>query len=115
MNLIVFLFAFISLVLSDNCGGNCPSGKCPICFCGDAKNMQDITSWCAKYTKWEQKCCQCIVSTESGGNAHALSYNPNGSYDAGLFQINNINWGSCTTGKAPCDPNINLNRAIKLY
>lgn len=104
----------LSVVLTNDCGGNCPSGKCPTCFCGTTKNMQDITAWCEKY-KWDQKCCKCIVSNSSGGNANALNYNSNGSYDAGLFQINNINWGSCTTGKAPCDPNTNLGCAIKQY
>jgi hypothetical protein len=117
MNLLlkITLFSLMSaLVLSDTCGGNCPSGKCPTCYCGTNKSMQDISAMCAKYS-WDQNCCKCIVSHESGGNAHALNYNSNGSTDAGLWQINNVNWGQCSEGKAPCDANVNLNCAIKVY
>jgi Lysozyme like domain len=45
---------------------------------------------------------------ESDGNAHALNYNSNGSYDVGLWQINDSNWKSCSGGKAPCTPSANL-------
>ncbi len=109
--LIVLLFTIAS---SDTCGGNCPSGKCPTCYCGANKSMQDIAYWCNQYS-WDKKCCQCIVSHESGGNAHAINYNTNGSTDVGLWQINNINWGQCSDGKAPCDPKVNLNCAIDMY
>ena len=47
---------------------------------------------------------------ESGGNANAVNQNGNGgSYDVGLWQINDMNWASCNGGKAPCDGNSNLN------
>ncbi len=88
------LLILILYVQSDLCGGNCPSGKCPTCFCGLNKSMQDIPAMCSKFT-WDQSCCRCIVSHESGGNAHAINYNSNGSTDAGLWQINNLNWGQC--------------------
>ena len=52
---------------------------------------------------------------ESGGNANAINYNSNGSYDVGLWQINDFNWKECNQGKAPCDPYQNLNCAIKVY
>lgn len=104
----------IAVGLADSCGGNCPSGKCPSCPCGTTKNMQDIATWCGKHS-WNQACCKCIVSHESGGNAHATNYNSNGSTDVGLWQINSINWGGCSGGKAPCDPTQNLNCAIKVY
>ena len=101
-------------ILTDTCGGNCPSSKCPTCVCGLNKSPQDISAMCSKYT-WSQSCCQCIVAHESGGNAHALNYNANGSYDVGLWQINNVDWGQCSEGKAPCDPQANLNCAVKVY
>lgn len=88
MKLLV-LALLLAIVLADSCGGNCPSGKCPTCYCGTSKNMQDIATWCGKYS-WNQACCKCIVSHESGGNANALNYNTNGSTDVGLWQINTV-------------------------
>jgi hypothetical protein len=102
------------LVYTDSCGGNCPAGNCPICFCGTTKSMQDIGAWCAKYN-WNQACCKCIVSHQSGGNANALFYNPNGSVNVGLWQINGANWYPCNEGRAPCDLNANLQCAIYYY
>ncbi len=90
---IIVVLVLIALALADSCGGNCPSGKCPTCFCGASKNMQDIATWCAKYS-WNQACCKCVVSHESGGNANALNYNTNGSTDVGLWQINNVSLSS---------------------
>ena len=86
---VVVLLLILALALADSCGGNCPSGKCPKCYCGTSKNMQDIGTWCSK-SSWSQSCCKCIVSHESGGNANAENYNTNGSYDVGLWQINNV-------------------------
>lgn len=86
---VVVLLLILALALADSCGGNCPSGKCPKCYCGTSKSMQDIGSWCSK-SSWSQSCCKCIVSHESGGNANAENYNTNGSYDVGLWQINNV-------------------------
>jgi hypothetical protein len=97
MKWIIVLAMIFAIGLADSCGGNCPTGKCPTCFCGTTKKMEDITAWCAKYN-WDQSCCKCIVSHESGGNAHQMNYNINGSTDVGLWQINNINWGSCSNG-----------------
>lgn len=114
MKILLTLFLLTTLVLSDSCGGNCPSGRCTNCFCGNTKLMEDIATWCGKYS-WEQACCKCIVSHESGGNAHAMNHNSDGSTDVGLWQVNNVNWGSCNNGHAPCDPNQNLNCAIKVY
>lgn len=86
---VLVVLLLIALALADSCGGNCPSGKCPTCYCGTTKNNQDIATWCAKYS-WNQACCKCIVSHESGGNAHALNYNTNASTDVGLWQINTV-------------------------
>jgi hypothetical protein len=86
---IAIVLLLVALALADSCGGNCPSGKCPTCYCGTAKRMEDIATWCAKYS-WNQNCCKCIVSHESGGNAHALNYNTNASTDVGLWQINTV-------------------------
>lgn len=60
----------VSMSKSDTCGGNCPTGKCPNCFCGQTKLIVDIAAWCSKYTGWDQSCCKCIAAHESGGNAH---------------------------------------------
>jgi len=35
------------------------------------------------------------MQAESGGNAHAANQNSGGSYDVGLWQINDYNWVSC--------------------
>lgn len=104
----------LGVALSDSCGGNCPSGNCHTCYCGTSKLMEDIATWCGKHN-WNVSCCKCIVSHESGGNAHAMNHNTNGSTDVGLWQINSVNWGGCNGNKAPCDPNENLKCAVKVY
>jgi hypothetical protein len=98
---------------SSTCGGNCPGG-CSSCPCGTSSSYQDIASWCSKYS-WNQKNCQCIMNAESRGNAHAANENSDGSFDVGLWQINDYNWNSCSGGSAPCDPSSNLNCAKKVY
>lgn len=102
-----------STVSSTTCGGNCPGG-CSSCPCGESKNSESISSWCSKHD-WNQKNCECIMRAESGGNAHAANENRDGSFDVGLWQINDFNWGSCSGGRAPCDGNSNLQCAIKVY
>lgn len=86
--LIVVVLLFV-VSMTDSCGGNCPSGKCTTCYCGTTKNMQDISTWCAKDSAWNQSCCKCIVSHESGGNANAMNYF-SGSTMVGLWQINQV-------------------------
>lgn len=103
----------VALVAADTCGGNCPGG-CPTCFCGNTRKVEDISAWCARYS-WNQECCRCIVSHESAGNAHYMHHNSNGSTDVGLWQINNINWGECNNGHAPCDTAQNLHCATQVY
>ena len=96
-------------VTSSTCGGNCPGG-CGSCPCGSSTNYQSVSSWCSKYSGWKQSSCECIMNHESGGNANAVNQNGNGgSYDVGLWQVNDMNWSSCSGGKAPCDPSTNLN------
>ena len=114
---------FISLIvlllgvqaLANTCGGNCPSNDCPSCPCGTQRSVVNIASWCSQFSGWNQACCQCIASHESGGNTNAANHNSNGSYDVGLWQINNVNWASCSGGQAPCDPHTNLQCAIKVW
>ena len=113
MKLVIFL-ALAICIMANSCGGNCPSGGCPSCLCGTTTSPQSISFWCSKYT-WNQSCCQCVMNKESGGNANALNYNTNGSYDVGLWQINQMNWGQCNGGSVPCDPTKNLNCAIDVY
>jgi len=112
---VIALLLLIVLAMADNCGGNCPSGKCPNCPCGTTKYLIDIATWCAKYNGWNQVCCKCIVSHSSGGNAYALNYNTNNSLDVGVWQINSSLWSICSNGHAPCDATSNLNCAIEMY
>merc|ERR1712217_774796 len=106
----LFVFAvlalFIAFAMATTCSGNCPGG-CSSCPCGTTSNYVSSSTYCSKYSDWSQSCCQCIASHESGGNANAKNENTNGSYDIGLFQINDVNWDSCSSGKPPCDPNTN--------
>ena len=88
MRILILLLLF-TVILADSCGGNCPSGHCPTCYCGTSKRVLDIGTWCAKHN-WNQACCKCIVSHESGGNANAMNYNGNKSTDVGLWQINSV-------------------------
>ena len=86
---ITVLLLLVALALTQTCGGNCPAGNCPTCYCTSTKKLLDIATWCAKY-QWNQNCCKCIVSHQSAGNQNALTHNPNGSTDVGLWQINNV-------------------------
>ena len=98
---------------SSTCGGNCPSG-CNTCPCGTGPSAVNIRQWCARYN-WNQANCECIVRHESAGNAYAQHMNRDGTYDVGLWQINQNNWSACSGGRAPCDPNSNLNCAANVY
>lgn len=94
--LMVFtLFAVATFAAAGTCGGNCPSGNCPSCPCGSTVSKVDIASWCAKHS-WNQAHCQCIMNAESGGNANAVNYNSDGSFDVGLWQVNKYNWNACS-------------------
>jgi len=99
----------------NTCGGNCPSNDCSSCPCGTTPNRLSVSEWCGKYSGWNQGQCQCIMSHESGGNANAVNQNSGGSLDVGLWQVNTQNWNSCSGGKPPCDPNTNLQCAIKVF
>jgi hypothetical protein len=101
--------------LSANCGGNCPGNDCPSCPCGSTPSPQNIAAICAQYSGWSQSCCECIVTHESSGNANAVNYNENGSYDIGVFQVNTVNWASCSGGAPPCNVATNLACAIKVF
>ena len=101
MKLLLCLMSIIFVLFADTCGGNCPSSTCPNCPCGTTKNIQDIGGWCSKYF-WNQACCKCIVSHESGGNANAMHFSENQTFDIGLFQINKIHWAACNQGNTPC-------------
>lgn len=65
--LIVALFALT--VLSDNCGGNCPSGKCINCPCGNKKDYPDLNEVCDGIA-WDSNCCKCIILRISLGNTN---------------------------------------------
>lgn len=86
----IFILALlVFFAFAESCGGNCPSGKCPSCPCGTNRKVEDIAAWCSKHS-WNQACCKCIVSHESGGNANSMNYNTNGTFDVGLWQINHV-------------------------
>jgi len=104
---------FAQLNTTSTCGGNCPGG-CSSCPCGSSTSYQDVASWCSKHT-WNQGHCQCIMKAESGGNANAVNQNSGGSYDVGLWQINDYNWNSCSSGSAPCGTSTNLACAKLVY
>ena len=108
------IFCF-TIILADNCGGNCPSGSCDTCHCGYSPSYVDIASACASFGGWSQSCCECIARAESGGNANAQLHNTNDSDDVGLWQINSFNWNSCSGGNAPCDVGVNLACARKVW
>jgi hypothetical protein len=113
-----FILLSLSLfALANTCGGNCPTNYCPSCPCGTKPSYQNIAYWCAKFSGWDQACCQCIVSHESGGNANAANYNlyTDSTFDVGLWQINLVNWGVCNNGNPPCDLNANLQCAIDVW
>ena len=44
------LAVIIPSIMANNCGGNCPSNRCPSCPCGTAKNMVDINAQCARHS-----------------------------------------------------------------
>lgn len=100
-----------------NCGGNCPGGNCNTCPCGTTRSVVTPSTWCSKFTGWSQACCTCIMTNESGGNSNAVNQNKDtrGSLDVGLWQINDMNWASCSSGVAPCDPTANLGCAKKIF
>jgi len=99
----------------NTCGGNCPSNDCRTCICAGGPTYVNIAQICARYSGWNQNCCQCIVRHESSGNVHAQNHNSNGSDDVGVFQINSINWKGCNGGRAPCDTDSNLKCAISIW
>jgi len=122
MNKIFFLLVFQALFLlcfclaASDCGGNCPGHDCPNCLCGMERNMVNIDEVCSK-NKWNETCCRCIVQHLSqGGNSNTLSFDMrNGIYSIGLFQISQTNWKLCSDSNPPCDPDVNVECAIKLY
>eukprot|EP00826_Nyctotherus_ovalis_P025725 TRINITY_DN1997_c0_g3_i1.p1 TRINITY_DN1997_c0_g3~~TRINITY_DN1997_c0_g3_i1.p1 ORF type:complete len:136 (+),score=13.53 TRINITY_DN1997_c0_g3_i1:164-571(+) len=110
----LILCLLIANIFANKCGGNCPGGRCPSCPCGTQRSVVDIGATCRRYS-WNQRCCNCVVGRESSGNAHAMNYNRNRTFDVGIFQINQIHWGHCNGGKAPCDANTNLHCGIRVY
>ena len=115
--LVLFLYAICSS--ADLCGTNCPSGNCESCFCGDTPSFINITKWCEKYNQWDQKCCECILKSESNGNVNALFVIPatnktNSTSKLGLWQIDQTDWNLCSDGP-PCDPTINLLCATEVW
>ena len=43
LKIFVILFAIMLQINGDTCGGaNCPTGKCPTCYCGRQQHLVDI-------------------------------------------------------------------------
>eukprot|EP01117_Protostelium_nocturnum_P018485 TRINITY_DN773_c0_g1_i1.p1 TRINITY_DN773_c0_g1~~TRINITY_DN773_c0_g1_i1.p1 ORF type:complete len:189 (-),score=34.38 TRINITY_DN773_c0_g1_i1:76-642(-) len=112
---IFVLFAILASVIAETCGGNCPGGRCKSCPCGTSRAPVNIAAECAKWSGVNRACCECIAKHESGGNAHAMNGNSNGSIDVGLWQVNSMNWASCNGGRAPCDVASNLKCAMQVW
>ncbi|CAF2709212.1 unnamed protein product [Rotaria sp. Silwood2] len=112
----VLIIAIIGVINGDKCGQNCLYSDCPsTCPCGTKANYVSAASYCSQYTDWNQQCCECIVQAESKGNANAMNYNRDGTWDIGLFQINQRNFASCNSGQYPCGPQQNLACARKVW
>ena len=45
LKIFVILFAIMLQINGDTCGGaNCPTGKCPTCYCGRQQHLVDIAT-----------------------------------------------------------------------
>jgi len=114
MRIAVYVFlTLVSLAHTDTCGGNCPSDSCSTCLCGTDVSYQDATAWCNQFDGWDQQCCECIVEYGSLNNSNSVD-NVAGIDYVGLWQIPNTDW-DCASGNPPCDVNVNLQCAIKLW
>lgn len=79
-------------------------------------NLQ--TAVLAKFGSVEFKVVDAIIKCESNYNPEAIHYNSNGTYDAGLFQINQLHWNKeyCPFGlRDLLDPNNNMECAYQIY
>ena len=86
----LFLACLLVFGFSSSCGSNCVGGNCPTCPCGSEKQILDLSVWCAAYS-WDQSCCKCIFSHETGGNANYMSYNSGPApWAVGLFAVKQV-------------------------
>ena len=112
---IVALAVLMVFVTATTCGGNCPSDDCPRCPCGEEPKHFSGSHECGEVGEWSQTCCRCIADHESGDNSHAANYNTNGTFDIGFWQINDIHWGACNDGSAPCGIDNNRSCAHQIW
>lgn len=90
----LILVLLIVLAYSDTCGENCPTDKCPTCWCGNQKSIQNISELCKQYN-WNVPCCQCIMSRLSGGNSNFMDYDTNTyTWSVGLWQLGPVHLSS---------------------
>ena len=111
----IVALAMLVAVAMASCGGNSYNCQGSQCACGSSPSYVNASSYCAMYSDWSQSCCECISQHESSQNANAVNCNSNGSIDAGLYQINSVNWASCSGGSAPCDPSTNVQCAHMVW
>jgi hypothetical protein len=76
------------------------------------------TAVMTKFGSVEFKVVDAIIKCESNYNAEAIHYNSNGTYDAGLMQINQLHWNKeyCPFGlKDLLDVNNNIECGYQIY
>ena len=81
-------------------------------------NLTLLTSILISYNipKNDIKMLECIAQKESNMNSKAKNHNKNGTYDHGLFQINDVNKKLCkTTTKQLYNVHSNVRCAVKVY
>eukprot|EP01090_Pellita_catalonica_P000404 TRINITY_DN10280_c0_g1_i1.p1 TRINITY_DN10280_c0_g1~~TRINITY_DN10280_c0_g1_i1.p1 ORF type:complete len:151 (-),score=10.53 TRINITY_DN10280_c0_g1_i1:61-513(-) len=111
VSLLFVVWVGISTVDASSCGGNCPSGRCERCICGDSPHhvSEGEVTKLLKAHALNVDVFQCIVRHESGYNSHAM--NQNGAHlVVGLFQ--QIDYGNTVNY---CDPAKSALEARKLY
>ena len=70
--LLTTLLALGMALPQTNCSGNCPSGTCYFCICGEEPDMISVDDYCNSYDGWDKDCCECIIDHISKGNAHYM-------------------------------------------
>ena len=96
--LILLLFSPI-LTIDTTCGGNCPTGMCSSCPCGNKTNPIDVDKFCRSYSKWDFDCCKCIVEQQNpdfnSNFCNTVNDYPRGHWECGFLPINEAFMSEC--------------------
>jgi len=115
LNIITILLAFTAVTVysQNSCGGNCPSGSCEACPCGNSSNPigSGATQNYLNQYGLDVNVFTCIASGESSFNANAMNQN-GANMVVGLYQEGDNNGYS---GEALCDPGTATQAAVSLY